>query len=71
MHAVVDLDVIGAERVHAAAAAEGIESMPLSAYHFGPGRRANALLMGFGAVPPVAIRADVTKLARVIEALRH
>jgi GntR family transcriptional regulator/MocR family aminotransferase len=69
MHAVVDVDGIDAERLHAAAAAQGIESMPLSAYYFGPGRRPNALLLGFGAVPPAAIRAGVTKLARVIEAL--
>jgi DNA-binding transcriptional MocR family regulator len=72
MHAVVDVDVDGveAERLHAASAALGIESMPLSAYHFDPGRRPNALLLGFGAVPPAAIRAGVTKMARVIEALR-
>jgi DNA-binding transcriptional MocR family regulator len=44
--------------------------MPLSAYYFGAGHRPNALLLGFGAVPPAAIRAAVTKLARVIEAVR-
>jgi hypothetical protein len=27
-------------------------------------------LLGFGAIPPAAIRAGVTRLARVIEALR-
>jgi GntR family transcriptional regulator/MocR family aminotransferase len=70
MHAVVDVDGCSAERVHSAAAAQGIESMPLSAFHFGPGRRPNALLLGFGAVPPPVIRAGVTKLARMIEALR-
>jgi GntR family transcriptional regulator/MocR family aminotransferase len=70
MHAVADVEGIDAERLHAAAAVQGVESMPLSAYHFGPGRRPNALLLGFGAVPPGAIRAGVTKLARVIEALK-
>jgi GntR family transcriptional regulator / MocR family aminotransferase len=70
MHAVVELEGADAERVHVAAAAQGVESMPLSAYYFGGGRRPNALLLGFGAVPPAAIRAGVTKLARVIEALR-
>jgi len=70
MHAVVDLDGVNAERVHAEAAVQGIETMPLSAFHVGPGRRPNALVLGFGAVPPAAIRAGVTKLARVIEALR-
>jgi len=69
MHAVVDIQQVDAERVHVAAAAQGVETMPLSAFHFGPGRRPNALLLGFGAVPGAAIRAGVTKLARVIEAL--
>ncbi len=50
--------------------AQGIETMPLSAYYFGAGKRANALLLGFGSVSPAAIRAGVTKLARVIEAVR-
>jgi GntR family transcriptional regulator/MocR family aminotransferase len=66
MHAVVEVDGVSAERVHV----EGIESMPLSEYQVGPGRRPNALLLGFGAVPPPVIRAGVTKLARTIEALR-
>ena len=70
MHAVVDLDGVDAERVHAEAAAQGIETMPLSAYYFDAARRPNALLLGFGAIPPAAIRAGVTRLARVIEALR-
>jgi GntR family transcriptional regulator/MocR family aminotransferase len=70
MHAVVDVEGVGAERVHAEAALRGIETMPLSAYYFGAGRRANALLLGFGSVAPAAIRAGVTKLARVIDAVR-
>ena len=71
MHAVVDLDGVNAERVHAEAAARGIESMPLSAYYAGEGRRANALLLGFGAVAPRVIRSGVSKLARVIEATKQ
>jgi GntR family transcriptional regulator/MocR family aminotransferase len=70
MHAVVDLDGVSAERVHTEGAALGVESMPLSAYYFGSGRRANALLLGFGAVNPAAIRAGVARLARVIEKVR-
>ena len=70
MHAVVDVDGVSAERVHDEAAAQGVESMPLSAYYFGAGRRPNALLLGFGGVPPAAIRAGVTKLARAIECAR-
>ena len=67
MHAVVDVEGVSAERVHAEATARGIESMPLSAYYFGTGERANALLLGFGSVTPAAIRAAVTKLARAVE----
>jgi GntR family transcriptional regulator/MocR family aminotransferase len=70
MHAVVDLDGVNAERVHAAAAEQGIESMPLSSYYFGAGRRPNALLLGFGAVPPAVIRAGVGRLARIIDTVR-
>ena len=71
MHAVVDVIGVRAEAVQAAAAAQGIECMALSAYcrdavSASPG---NALLLGFGAVPPAAIRVGVQKLARVIERL--
>jgi DNA-binding transcriptional MocR family regulator len=64
-----DLETVDAERVHHAALARGIETMPLSAYYIGEGPRPNALLLGFGAVPPAALRAGVSRLARVIEAL--
>jgi GntR family transcriptional regulator/MocR family aminotransferase len=68
IHAVVDVHGASAERVHAEALAQGIESMPLSSYYAG-GPRPNALLVGFGAVPPAAIRAGVTRLARIVETL--
>ncbi|MES1263782.1 MAG: PLP-dependent aminotransferase family protein, partial [Peristeroidobacter soli] len=67
MHAVVDVDGRSAERVHADAAAQGIETMPLSAYYSGAGARDNALLLGFGAVTPAAIRSAVTRLARLLD----
>jgi GntR family transcriptional regulator/MocR family aminotransferase len=70
MHAVVDVIGVSAERVHAEAASRGIESMPLSSYYAGSGRRANALLLGFGAVPPAELRAAVTRLARVIDEVK-
>jgi len=70
MHAVVDVAGISAERLHAEAAALGVESMPLSAYYFGEGQRPNALLLGFGSVTPAAIRAGVSKLARAIESVK-
>ena len=51
MHAVLDVEGIAAERLHEAAAVLGVESMPLAAYYSRAGRRPNALLLGFGAVP--------------------
>ena len=44
-----------------------LNRMPLSAYYCGTGPRANALLLGFGSVPPPAIRAAVTRLAQVVD----
>jgi GntR family transcriptional regulator/MocR family aminotransferase len=70
MHAVVDVSGVSAERVHAEARARGIETMPLSAYYAGSGRRANALLLGFGAVAPAELRAAVTRLARLIDDIK-
>jgi len=70
MHAVVDVEGISAEHVHEEAAALGVETMPLSAYYHAA-RAPNALLIGFGAVSPAAIRAGVTKLARAIDAARR
>ena len=71
MHAIVDVAGASAERVHAEAAALGVESMPLSSYYQGAGQRPNALFLGFGAVPPTQLRTGVTKLARAIEAVRR
>jgi GntR family transcriptional regulator/MocR family aminotransferase len=84
MHAVVDVEGVAAERVHEVALVRGIETMPLSAYYLhdghdghglhdgngGAGPRPNALVLGFGAVTPAAIRSGVTRLARAAEAAR-
>jgi GntR family transcriptional regulator/MocR family aminotransferase len=71
IHAVVDVLEGDAARLHAEALAQGIETMPLSDYYSatpGPGQGgANALLLGFGAVPAAAIRAAVNRLARLAE----
>ncbi|HEY6926014.1 MAG TPA: hypothetical protein VI653_21210, partial [Steroidobacteraceae bacterium] len=48
----------------------GIKVMPLSHYYYGNGARQNALLLGFAAVRPAAIRAGVSQLALAIEAAR-
>jgi GntR family transcriptional regulator/MocR family aminotransferase len=70
MHAVLDVEGVDAERVHAEAMALDVESMPLAAYYLRGGRRPNALLVGFGAVPPAAIVQGVAKLGRAIAAAR-
>jgi GntR family transcriptional regulator/MocR family aminotransferase len=75
MHAIVEVEGMAAERVHAAALTLGVESMPLSAYYEpGPVRASrppNALFLGFGAVSPTQIRTGVTRLARAIELARR
>ncbi len=71
MHAVVDVDGVDAGRVHQEAMAQGIECMPLAAYGTGAGPDANALLLGFGAVSPAALRGGVSRLARIVESLRR
>jgi GntR family transcriptional regulator/MocR family aminotransferase len=68
MHAVVDVEGVSADQLHVLALTEGIETMPLSAYYFGAGPRANALLLGFGAVSPAAIRSGVSRLCRLMAA---
>lgn len=79
LHAVADLEGVDAERVFEEAAARKIEVMPLSHYYFeggegdaegGAGGRQNALLLGFGAVRPEAIRAKMAQRAGAIEAAR-
>jgi len=71
IHAVADLEDVDAERVFTEAAARNIEVMPLSAYYYGGGERANALLLGFGTCRPAAIRAGMWKLAAAIDAARR
>jgi GntR family transcriptional regulator / MocR family aminotransferase len=71
MHAVLDVEGVDAERLHLEAAALGVESMPLAAYYLRGGPRPNALLLGFGAVTPVAIRAGVARLELAIRATRR
>ena len=52
----------------------GLNSGPNSGSNSGsdsaPGARPNALLLGFGAVTPAAIRAGVSRLARAAESAR-
>jgi GntR family transcriptional regulator/MocR family aminotransferase len=71
MHAVLDVEGIDAERLHARAAALGVESMPLASYYCRGGGRPNALLLGFGAVAPTAIRAGIATLGRAFDEVRR
>lgn len=71
LHAVADLEDVDAEQVFTQAAARNIEVMPLSAYYHGSGKRQNALLLGFGACRPAAIRAGMWQLAAAIDAVRQ
>ncbi|MFL6605461.1 MAG: PLP-dependent aminotransferase family protein [Steroidobacteraceae bacterium] len=71
IHAVADLEDVDAERVFTEAKARNVEVMPLSAYYYGDGERSNALLLGFGACRPAAIRAGMWRLAAAIDAARR
>lgn len=71
MHAVLNVEGVDADRLHAEAAALGVESMPLASYYWRGGRRPNALLIGFGAVPAVSIRQGFVKLVRAYEAAQR
>jgi GntR family transcriptional regulator/MocR family aminotransferase len=68
LHAIADLEAGDAEQVARAAAARNVEAMPLSAYHYAHAEPPNALVLGFGAVRPIAIRAGVSQLAAAIDA---
>jgi GntR family transcriptional regulator / MocR family aminotransferase len=69
LHAVADLEGVGAEDVYREAESRHIEVMPLSHYYYSDAPQ-NALLLGFGAVPPGVIRAAMPQLATAIEAAR-
>ena len=80
LHAVADLEEVGAEEVFREAHARGVELMPLSAYSFGRSparakRRADdvdrGLVLGFGSVRPDAIARGMARLAEAIDAVRR
>ncbi|HEY0685089.1 MAG TPA: PLP-dependent aminotransferase family protein [Steroidobacter sp.] len=68
LHAVADLEGVDAERAFSQAAARNIEVTPLSAYNYGSGPSQNALMLGFGACRPAALRAGMWQLAAAIDA---
>jgi GntR family transcriptional regulator/MocR family aminotransferase len=71
LHAVADLEGVDAERVFVEANARNIEVTPLSTYYYGTGPMQNAILLGFGACPPAAIRAGMWQLAAAIDAAKR
>lgn len=69
LHAVADLREADAESVFREALARGIEAMPLSSYYSGRRRaRENALVLGFGGVPPRVVSESMKRLAEAIDA---
>jgi GntR family transcriptional regulator / MocR family aminotransferase len=71
LHAVADLIGVDAAQVAAESARRGLEVMPLAAYALRDGAADNALVLGFGAVPPDRLRRGVEDLAEAIEAVER
>ena len=71
LHAVADLVDAEAVRVCEAAAARGVELMPLSAYYFGRAQAPSALVLGFGGARADSIAAGMERLAAAIDAARR
>jgi len=71
LHAIADLNGADAVAVTREAAARGVEVAPLAAYHAGPERPPNALVLGFAAVRPDAARRGMERLSAAIEAARR
>jgi GntR family transcriptional regulator/MocR family aminotransferase len=68
LHAVADLLVGDDASVSREALAQGIETMPLSAYYSTrKAASANGLVLGFGSVPPKVVTESVKRLAAAIE----
>jgi GntR family transcriptional regulator/MocR family aminotransferase len=70
LHVVADLDGVDAELVYREAAARGVEVTPLAAYFADRASAANALVLGFAAVGPDAVRQGMEGLAAAIAAAR-
>jgi GntR family transcriptional regulator/MocR family aminotransferase len=68
LHAVADLRGVAAETVCHEARARGVDVTSLSAYYLQRPRTANALVLGFAAVGPDAVRAGMERLAAAIAA---
>jgi GntR family transcriptional regulator/MocR family aminotransferase len=71
LHVVADLDGADAETVFQEAAVRGVEVTPLSAYFVDGASAANALVLGFAAVGPEALRRGMERLAAAIAAARR
>ena len=71
LHAVADLQDANAQTVFEEAFSLGIEAMPLNAYYSARRRlTSNALVLGFGGVPPRVVTESVKRLALAIGAAK-
>ena len=71
LHAVADLAGVDAADLVRQSAARAIEMTPLSTYFMRPHRATNAVVLGFAAVRPDAIRSATEKVAEAIDAVRR
>ena len=69
LHLVGDLSGVSDVAVTAAAAARGVEVMPLSAFCLSPKTRVNGLVLGFGCQRPQALAEGMEQLAAAIAAV--
>ena len=71
LHVVADLQDANAQAVFEEAFSRGVEAMPLNAYYSARRRlTSNALVLGFGGVPPRVITESVKQLAVAIDAAK-
>jgi GntR family transcriptional regulator/MocR family aminotransferase len=71
LHLVGDLSDVVDREATAAAAARGIEVMPLTAFRFFPNTRVNGLVLGFGCLRPQALAEGMAQLAAALDEVRQ
>ena len=71
LHLVGELSDVADHEAAAAAAARGIEVMPLSAFCLSPATPVNGLVLGFGCLRPQALEEGMAQLAASLDELRR
>jgi GntR family transcriptional regulator/MocR family aminotransferase len=71
LHLVGDLSDVADRETAAAAAARGIEVMPLTAFCLSPNTRVNGLVLGFGCLRPQALSEGMATLAAALDDVRR